>query len=105
MSAAEPSPTTAARSWSGCTCQESGGSPPCSRVASTVRALDPPPPETAAFLNVVPVSALVKACCSTSSAAPSEPEVHQEKTSKVPVESPEAEPEPESVEPEPPQAD
>src|SRR5215207_4155105 len=88
MSAAEPSSTTANRSWSGCSCQESGGSPPCSRVESTVRALEPPPPDTAAFLNVTFGSAVVNAFSSTPSAAASEPEVHQENTSKVPVPAP-----------------
>src|SRR5215203_5526604 len=81
-------PLAANRSWSGCNCQESGGSPPCSRVESTVRALDPPPPDTAAFLNVVFGSAPVNAFSSTPSAAASEPEVHQENTSKVPPPSP-----------------
>src|SRR5215208_6930415 len=84
MSAAEPSSTTANRSWSGCSCQESGGSPPCSRVESTVRALEPPPPDTAAFLYVTPGAAAVNASSSTFRAAASEPEVHQENTSRVP---------------------
>src|SRR5215207_328866 len=84
MSAAEPSSTTANRSWSGCSCQESGGSPPCSRVESTVRALEPPPPDTAEFLYVTPGAAVVNASSSTFRAAASEPEVHQENTSKVP---------------------
>src|SRR5215211_9093776 len=88
MSAAEPSSTTANRSWSGCSCQESGGSPPCSRVESTVRALEPPPPDTAAFLNVTFGSAVVNAFSSTPKAAASEPEVHQENTSKVPLPAP-----------------
>src|SRR5215203_5506275 len=70
---------------SGCSCQESGGSPPCSRVESTVRALEPPPPDTAEFLYETPGAAVVNASSSTFRAAASEPEVHQENTSKVPV--------------------
>src|SRR5215203_3997324 len=69
---------------SGCSCQESGGSPPCSRVESTVRALEPPPPDTAEFLYETPGAAVVNASSSTFRAAASEPEVHQENTSKVP---------------------
>src|SRR4029453_1465039 len=107
MSAAEPSSTTANRSWSGCSCQESGGLPPCSRVESTVRALEPPPPDTAAFLNVTPGAAAVNASSSSLSAAASEPEVHQENTSKLPPPSPVALPSAPGLplEPAPPQAD
>src|SRR5690349_24596395 len=83
MSATLPSSTADIRSWSGCSCHESGGLPPCSRVASTVRALEPPPPETAALLNVVPGAAAVNAFCNTCSASDSEPEVHHEKTSRL----------------------
>src|SRR5690349_3354474 len=83
MSATLPSSTADIRSWSGCGCQESGGLAPCSRVASRVRALEPPPPETAAFLNVVPGEADVNAFCNTCSASDSEPEVHHEKTSRL----------------------
>src|SRR5215210_4402874 len=107
MSAGEPSSTTEARSLSGCNCHESGGSPPCRRVASTVRAFDPPPPDTAAFLNVTLESAVVKAVSNTFSAAASEPEVHHEKTSSWPLPPPAdwLPPALGVVLPEPPQAD
>src|SRR5215216_6878478 len=107
MSAAEPSSTTANRSWSGCSCQEFGGSPPCSRVESTVRALEPPPPDTAEFLYETPGAAVVNASSSTFRAAASEPEVHQENTSKVPPPSPVALPSAPGLplEPAPPHAD
>ena len=87
-SAGEPSSTTEARSLSGCSCHESGGFPPCSRVASTVRAFDPPPPDTAAFLKVTFGSAAVNAVSRTFSASASDPDVHHENTSSVPVPAP-----------------
>src|SRR6266508_2764557 len=84
MSATEPSSTADARSWSGWSCHESGGFPPCNRVCSACWALLPPPPDTAA-LTTWSFESDLNFVNSTSSAFDSDPEVHHEKTSSLPV--------------------
>jgi hypothetical protein len=69
-------------------------------VASACRAFEPPPPETAALTTSTPGAVAVTPLNSVSRAADSEPEVHQEKTSRLP--GPDSPPPP--VDPAPPQA-
>src|SRR5436305_14477970 len=66
----------------GWVCHTSGGSPPSRRLARTTWALLPPPPATAALRTSTPGWVARKSSKSTFSAARSDPDVHQDSTSR-----------------------